>query len=153
MRNLKLETRNSRPCPVSSFQIRISSFHGPRLTAPRTGGMRVFAEAMGKGTWRSRGRAHQGRPGASRAYPAAPFRAEDTPPCGTASNLYAVTIWIIYQEIKGDMHCDLTESDLDDGLCAARSLLSRITLSPPARRPETDRAWPSRSGCLRKSGP
>ena len=100
-RNLKLETRNSRPCAVSSFQFPVSNFE---------------SEAMGKGTWRSRGRARQGRPRASRAYPAAPFRAEDTPPSGTASNCSAIILWITYQEIKRAMRCDLTRSDLDEAL-------------------------------------
>jgi len=65
---------------------------------------------MAKGTRRGRCRARAGRPGASRAYPAAPFRAEDTSPRSIASNFYAVILWIIYQKIKGSMHGDLTPS-------------------------------------------
>jgi hypothetical protein len=85
-----------------------------------------FSEAMGKGTWRSRGRACQGLSGASRAYPAAPFRAENTPPSGTASNFYAVILWIIYQKIKGGMYCDLTKSDPDEALLGGGRVIDCI---------------------------
>ena len=96
--------------PVSSFEFRVSTPSGGPASCE------FFAEAMGIGTWRGRGRARQARRGASRAYPAASFRAEATPPSGTASNFYAVILWITYQEIKGGMHCDLTKSDLDEAL-------------------------------------
>ena len=90
-RNSKLETGNSklevRDVPIGNRQSKIGNLY----SAP--GGpasCEYFAEPMGIGTWRSRGRACQGRPGASRAYPTAPFRAEATPSSGTASNFYAV---------------------------------------------------------------
>ncbi len=103
--------------PIGNRQSKIGNLYsvaGGPPSGPAAG--EFFAEPMGKGTRRGRGRARQGRPGASRAYPAAPFRAEDTPPSGTASNFNAVTLWIIYQEVKGGMHCDLTKSDLDEAL-------------------------------------
>ncbi len=91
----KLDTALSFEFPVSSFkfricafQFRISSFESPQ----RAGILRVFSEAMGKSTWRGRARARSGRPGASRAYRAVPFRTEDTPPSGIASNCYAIIL-------------------------------------------------------------
>ena len=99
-----------RDVPIGNRQSKIGNLYSAPGGPPRgPASCEFFAEAMGIGTWRSRGRARQGRPGASRAYPAAPFRAEDTPPCGIASNFYAVILWIIYQEIKGGMHCDPTK--------------------------------------------
>jgi hypothetical protein len=37
-----------------------------------------------------------------------------------ASNFYAVILWIIYQEIKGGIQGDLTQSGLDEALGAGR---------------------------------
>ncbi len=103
--------------PIGNRKSKIGNLYSVAGGPPRgPASCEFLAEAMGKGTWRSRDRARQGRPGASRAYPAAPFRAEATSPPGIASNFHAVTLSITYQEIKGGMHGDLTKSDLDEAL-------------------------------------
>jgi hypothetical protein len=58
--NPKFETGNSKLKALSSFQFRFSNFHGPGRAAPRPASCEFFAEPIGKGTWRSRGRACQG---------------------------------------------------------------------------------------------
>ena len=105
---------------VSSFEFPFSSFRFPvSIAAQRAGVMRVFARDMRETTRRSRHRARSASPGASPAHPAAPFRADDTSPSAIASNSYAIILWIIYQEIKGSMHGDLTKSHLDEALYLA----------------------------------
>ena len=112
--NWKFETGSAGRANRQSKNGNLYSVAGGQPSGPAS--CEFFAEAMGIGTWRGRGRARQARRGASRAYPAASFRAEATPPSGTASNFYAVILWITYQEIKGGMHCDLTKNDLDEAL-------------------------------------